>query len=451
MLQKSFEENWAQDNFAGSDFNDKRLSNRLIIIAANMAAYPEGSIPKQMECWHDTKACYNFLNNEKVSHKEIQAPHRERVLNDAKDGGVILFLQDTTEADYTSLEATEGLGHIGNHKNKGIMVHNCLAVRQNKSNPEIIGLANQIVWRRKNKSLNKNETRNDRNKRSRESDIWLKNLKNIGSPKEGCIWVSVGDRANDIFEYFSGAKKLGWESLVRACQDRKVTIQEKETYLFQHMRSLPSMGTKTIKIRQQNDTKEKEVELSVSWEKSVIIHAPSRLGKNTPSVSLSVVRCWNEEEGIEWVLYSSIEVNNISEACEKIDWYADRWIIEEYHKCLKTGCKVEERQLGTAKGLENLIAILSIVSILMLQLRNIARTDSEKPASEVVDADALKIIQKRFKLDSDISIGVFWKSVARLGGFLARKNDGEPGWQTLWGGWLRLLDMIWTYKSMALS
>jgi len=451
MLQKSCEENWAIDNFAGADFNDLRLSERLIKIGENMVAFPEGSIPKQMESWHDTKACYNFLRNEKVSYKKIQAPHKERVLNEAKNGGVVIFPQDTTDADYTSLKATKGLRPIGNHKNKGLMVHNCLAVRPNKSNPEVIGLANQIIWRRKNKSLNKNETRNDRNKRATEADIWLKNLKNIGSPEEGCIWVSVGDRANDVFEYFLGAKKLGWESVVRVSQDRKVTIQGQEAYLLQHMRSLPSMGTKIIKVRQQGDTKEKEVELFVSWETSIIIHPPSRLSKKTPSICLSAIRCWNEDEDIEWVLYSSIKVNNIEEACEKIDWYAGRWIIEEYHKCLKTGCKLEDSQLGTAEAIENLIGILSIISILMLQLRNIARTDSERPASDVVDEDALKIIQKRFGLDLNISVGLFWKSVARLGGFLARKSDGDPGWQTLWGGWLRLLDMIWTYKSLVCS
>lgn len=226
MLDNIAKNNWVEENFNNNDLNDHRLSKRLVKIAKGMAARPANSIPMQMEYWNDTKACYNFLNNKKVSHKKVQLTHRARVLNDVKTDKVVLFPQDTSELDYTNLKATKNLGFIGNHSNKGFMLHSCLAVRPNKLNPEVIGLSNQIIWRRKNESLNKNETRNDRNKRSRESDIWLKNLKNIGSPSDGCIWVSIGDRTNDVYEYFLGAKELGWESIVRACQDRSVTIRE---------------------------------------------------------------------------------------------------------------------------------------------------------------------------------------------------------------------------------
>lgn len=448
MLNNIEKSDWVEENFSDIDFNDHRLSKRLVKMATCMAGRPEGSIPKQMEFWHDTKACYNFLNNKKVSHKKVQQAHRARVLKDASDAKIILFPQDTSELDYTHLKATKDLGFIGNHNNAGFMLHSCLAIKPNELNPEVIGLANQIIWRRKNKSLTKNETRNDRNNRSRESDIWLKNLKNIGSPPNGCTWVSIGDRANDIYEYFLGSKELGWESVVRACQDRSIIVQEKQAYLMQHMRCLPSMGTKIIKIRQKKDTKEQEIELNISWE-LVVINAPSRLSSKTESICLSVVRCWNEKEEIEWVLYSSIPVNNIEEAWEKVDWYSFRWIIEEYHKCIKTGCRLELRQLETGKALENLIGILSVIGILMLRLRNIARTDGERLASEVIEKDALKIIEKRYNLGANISVNVFWKSVAKLGGFLGRKSDGEPGWQTLWQGWLRLLDMLWTYKTLS--
>ena len=447
MLYNISNNDLIERNFSDIDFNDARLNKRLLKITKCMVERPESSIPKQMEFWHDTKACYNFLNNKKISHKKVQLAHRKRVLEDVKKDKVILYPQDTSELDYTNLKKTK-LGFIGNHNGKGFMIHSCLAIRPNKFNPEVIGLANQIIWQRKNKSLNKNETKNERQKRSRESDIWLKNLKNIGSPPDDCTWVSVGDRTNDIYEYFQGANELGWESVVRASQDRSISVKEQNTYLMQHMRSLPCMGVKTTRIRQQDDTKEKEIELNISWETVVTIHAPLRLGRERQSVSLSVVRCWNEKEGIEWIIYSSISVNNMEDACEKIYWYACRWIIEEYHKCIKTGCKLELRQLESGKALENLIGILSIIGILMLRLRNIARTDSERPAAEVIETDALKIIEKRYNLGPNISVGVYWKSVARLGGFLGRKNDGEPGWQTLWQGWLRLLDMLWVYKSL---
>lgn len=267
MCHALLDDNWAMDNFGGAYFRDKRLSDRLITIASAMIALPNGSIPQQMEIWSDTKACYAFLRNAKVSHNQIQAPHRKRVLEEAsKTGKVVLFAQDTSEVDYTSLEATTGLGYIGNHKNKGLMFHNCLAIEYNETNSRIIGLANQQVWTRKNASLNKNETRAKRNKRGKESDVWLKNIQQIGSPPEGCKWVSIGDRANDIFEFFAESKKLGWETVARASQDRNIKIGEQEATCLSHMRLLGSMGTMNIKIRKAGDSTQREILLNVSWE-----------------------------------------------------------------------------------------------------------------------------------------------------------------------------------------
>ncbi len=445
MFQMFEIEEWAETNFGDSDFGDKRLSDRLETTVKKMSARPEGAIPQQMGNWNDTKACYNFLNNRKVTHKRLQNTHRERVKEEASSE-TVLFIQDTSEADYTNLEATEGLGFIGNHKNKGLLFHSCLAVKPDEKNPEVLGLAYQHVWARPHPSLNKNETRAERNKRSKESDLWLKSLKAIGKPPAGSTWISVGDRANDIFEFFMGAKELGWGSLVRANQDRCIEVDGQETSLMSHMRSLRRMGTKVINIKNGNETTARKIKLKVSWGQVKIL-PPARLKKTAESLTISVIRCWNDEEGIEWILYSSILVKTFREAIEKIEWYSNRWIIEEYHKCLKTGCRIESSQLETARSLKALLGILGIIGILMLQLRNIAREDSDRPARKVVDKKALDLIRKRFDLPLGINIRVFWHSVARLGGFIGRKSDGEPGWQTLWKGWMILLDMMWALEN----
>lgn len=440
-------EMWVKANFGNAEFGDLRLSKRLITIAKKMSERPEGSIPKQMGIWKDIKGCYNFLKNKKVTHKLIQTPHRKNVKEIASKKKIILFPQDTSEVDYSSLEMTEGLGYIGNHKNKGLMFHSCIAVEPHEFNPKIIGLANQQVWARKEASKVKALTRNQRNSQKRESDVWLKNIKMIGKPPEGSTWVSIGDRGNDIFEFFEGSKELDWDAVVRASHDRNIEVDGKETHLMKHMRSIKSMGTKTIVLKQTKDTNTNEVELDVSWAK-VTIQPPERLEKKSVPIEISVVRCWNVEKEIEWILYSSIAVNNLSEALEKIEWYSNRWIIEEYHKCLKTGCRVESRQNESAKSLQSLLGVLGVIAILMLQLRNMARDNSNLRADELVDKTAVKIIAKRYDLGLDVSIEVFWRSVAKLGGFIGRKSDGQPGWQTLWGGWLRLLDMLWGHECL---
>lgn len=435
---------WVENNFEGAEFRDKRLTDRLVIIANGMGNLPNGSIPQQMDNWNDAKSCYAFMRNKKVSHKKIQMPHRARVKKAAEsnDGEVVLFPQDTSELDYTNLKGTKDLGFIGNHMTAGIMFHSCLAVKPDPQNPKVLGLAHQQVWERKHPSLKKAETRSERNKREKESDVWLKNIKAIGTPPEGCTWVSVGDRANDIFLFCVESIKMGWEFVFRASQDRVIKVDQKTTSLMTHMRSLHSVEKKLISMRKVGETKIREIEVNVAWSK-VEIQPPQQLVRKVKGESISVVRCWNDDEEIDWILYSSIPVTNLEEAFEKIEWYATRWIIEEYHKCLKTGCRIESSQLESCKGLENLLGILGVIAILMLQLRNAAREDVDRPASEFVDKDALMIICERYKLNSTtVSIGVFWRSVARLGGFLGRRSDGEPGWQILWKGWLRLLDML---------
>jgi hypothetical protein len=439
---------WCENNFKDADFKDKRLSNRLMRIANAMAQGPERSIPKQMGCWKDIKGCYGFLRNQKVSHKRIQTPHREYVKKLAGNEVVTLFIQDTSEIDYSNLEATEGLGYIGNHQNKGIMFHSCLAIKPVKSNPKVLGLAHQQVWERKHSSLNKNETRHERNKRSKESDIWLKNLRAIGSPTEHSKWVSIGDRANDIFEFFDGSKKMGWESVVRVCQNRNIEVDKQKASSITHIRTLESRGSTRIKMRKQGESKIREIDLKITWEEHVVLQAPARIKTQSDPVVVSVIRCWNEEEKLEWILYSSIKVTTLEQAIEKVTWYSMRWIVEEYHKCLKTGCSIESRQLQSGKGLERLLGILGVIGILMLQLRNEARENKDTLASELVEEDALQVICSYYNLPRDISINEFCRSVARLGGFIGRKSDGEPGWQTLWEGWIRLLDMLVGYNSL---
>lgn len=441
---------WIEKNFENADLKDKRLNMRLCKTAQLMGRTPEASLPKQMADWADIKGAYRFFANENVTHKRIQEPHRAKIMKMARiQNSVTLFYQDTSELDYTALKASKGLGPIGNHSNQGLMIHNCIAVQSTQSNATILGLAHQQVWRRDNISLNKTETRHQRNLRgNKESAVWSKTLRALKRPPVGCVWISVGDRASDIYEYHKQVLDSGWHSTIRACQERAIKVSDEKYTLMKRMRSLPAQGERTIDFRGKNDPKIQTVHLYVSWE-FVEILPPARLGKNAPSIPLWAIRTWNEERDLEWILLSTMPVNCLEDAIEKIEFYEGRWIVEEFHKCLKSGCKIESRQLGTAKCLINYLAIASIIAILMLYLRGIARTEPNQLAREVIPEAACKIICKRYTLQVDtLTTSCFWRSVARLGGFIGRKSDGEPGWQTLWDGWMRLLDMLWAVESL---
>lgn len=147
---------------------------------------------------------------------------------------------------------------------------------------------------------------------------------------------------------------------------------------------------------------------------------------------------------MEWILFSTVPVTDAQSAAIVLDWYACRWLIEEYHKCLKTGCSIEQRQLETAQGLLALLGFLAIVAVRLLQLRTLSRSIPESPASQVVPPLLLKVLMLKLGLpNSELTVHQFWQAVARECCFIGRKGDGELGWQTLWRGWQRLQDLTW--------
>lgn len=144
---------------------------------------------------------------------------------------------------------------------------------------------------------------------------------------------------------------------------------------------------------------------------------------------------------IEWVLYSSLPVETFQDAWQIIEYYECRWLIEEYHKALKTGCNVEGRQLREADRLEAMVGLMSVVAVRLLQLKSVAKKEPDRPARSVVPRlwlMMLKAARKNMKRVYDLTIYQFYRELAKLGGFLGRKSDGEPGWITIWRGWEHL-------------
>jgi hypothetical protein len=130
-------------------------------------------------------------------------------------------------------------------------------------------------------------------------------------------------------------------------------------------------------------------------------------------------------------------VKTFDDAWAVIGYYELRWLVEEFHKALKTGCRTESRQLKTAGRLEAFVGMTSVVALGLLRLKSLARTNAEIPAQRVVPSvwlKMLKLARKNLNRVHDLTVGQFYQEVAKLGGFLGRKSDGEPGWITIWRG-----------------
>jgi Transposase DNA-binding/Transposase DDE domain len=457
---KEFEK-WSHEQWGQAKLGDPRRTVRAVKVGAALAAQPAASLPKQLPDWKDLKAGYRLFDQEDVTHAALSNPHwkmtREAALNSEEQ--VILFVQDKSDLDFSHHPATKGLGHVGKF-GQGMLLQSSVAIVPLAQAPQILGLAAQKVWLRTHQKRKSRETRSERHKREqKESEVWAEILKEIGegpAPESGRRFVSVGDRESDIFSYVRQAREHRWDVLLRVAQNRvMLTPQGEQAKLLAWARTLAAQTTKSVILRGRDGKPKREVELQLSWS-TVRLCAP-RFGveRGQEPIAGWVVRCWAEgEEDLEWVLFTTVPVQTIEDARQIVEWYESRWVVEEYHKCLKTGCAMEERQLETAARLQALLGFLAIVALRLLQLRAFSRTEPDRPAVEIVPELLVRVVKKRLNLKpaiEEMTILEFFRGVARLGGFIGRKSDRDPGWQTLWRGWEKLQDLSWGLETLPVT
>jgi Transposase DDE domain len=221
--------------------------------------------------------------------------------------------------------------------------------------PEILGLAAQQVWTR-HEVKKGTETRAARAKRRKESEVWAEVVETIGpAPASDQRWISIGDRASDLFCLARRARAQGWHCLWRVGQNRVVlTGSGRETKLLNWARRLPRQTETSLTLRGRDGQPGRTVRLQVAW--SAVTLCPPRHGPERRQEPLAgwCVRCWEagkRKNALEWVLFTTVPVTDAASALERIEWYRLRWVVEEYHKALKTGCAMEQQQLQSAQGL----------------------------------------------------------------------------------------------------
>jgi hypothetical protein len=424
---------WAERQFGSALLGDVRRSRRAAQLGAAMMSNSAASLPKQTGTWSSTIAAYRLLNAPEVTHAGLSTPHWTDVRARARKFECpVLFIQDMTELNYNGHHEATGLGFASDGKGKALEVQSALCV-SGGARAEVLGLGYQVVWAREHEPRKKTEKRSERDARRKESDVWGDVLEAIG-PAGNALWVSVGDRESDIFSYMDRARSLGWHCLIRAKHNRNVAVSEGvNDHLFDHVRSLPALATTELHLRSRPGHAARDVVLNVAWT-TLAIQTPQRC--KGVAVDVWCVRVWEDApSGLEWILLSTIEVSCARDALEKVEWYRRRWLVEEYHKCLKTGCSMEERQSRTRHALEAVLGLLSIVAVFLLQLK--FAEDGEIP-----DGLQLALCALTKRDISQASPREILREIAKLGGFLARKGDGEPGWQTIWYGWSRLQDIL---------
>jgi len=437
-------DSWAEQQFGQVELGDRRRTKRAVRVAAQMVRHPAASIPEQAGNWAATKGSYRLFSEDDVTFEALSAQHWASTRQAAGEHERVLLIQDTSCLDFSWHHATEGLGPIGDHQGRGFMLHSTLAVSPEEDG-KVLGLAYQMLFCRQPRP--EKETRAERRRRERESEIWRTSVREIGSPVSESQWIHVCDREADDFETFEVCQEVGVDFVIRVAQDRRALIDhdvsEPTAGLLELARSLPACGGQRMWVRHRPRRQARWAKLLVAC--SPVTVFPPRLSRNkSDPLHAWVIRVWEidppqGEAPIEWVLLTIVPTDNLETAVRIAFWYSLRWLIEEYHKCLKTGCSAEDRQLQAAERLEACLGLLVVVAVRLLQLKQYAKTEPDRPATTCAPQGHVQVLAVYLNRSVEgWTIREFWREVARLGGFLARKGDGEPGWQTIWRGWQKL-------------
>ena len=449
---------FGMQNFGQLELGDRRRTRCLVKIVDLMCRHPGGTLPDKLNRPADLRAFYRLVNRPEMTHQAVLRSHaaRTRAVIAAAGTATVLILHDATELDYTSITTlAEQLSQIGQGTHKGYICHNSLAVRADTG--AVLGLTSQLLHQRA--QVPKQETTKElRERESRESRLWLQGVQASGPAPAGVRCVDISDSLSDTFEYMAYEINQGRHFVLRQREDRRLHQSVAgQDYLEAAVRALPAQAQRPLTVLASSGRRARQTTVQVAFAPVVLAVPGKKHGfyENQP-LALWALRVWEEntpadEEPLEWILLTNVAVETLTQAHERVDWYERRPIVEEYHKGMKTGCRIESMQFDTIERLEPAIAVLSVVTTTLLQLRDAARQPdaATRPATDVIGSDYVAVLASHYgrRLGPNPSILQFYMHVARLGGHQNRKCDGLPGWITLWRGWTRLQTMIDGYHA----
>lgn len=447
---------WAEEEFGRADFDDPRLTRRLLEIARDFFARPQALIAQASQSRSRCKAAYRFFENKVTTMDKILHPHYESTIRRCSEEAIVLAVQDTTSLNYTGLKECEGLGGIGDDKHTqsiGLLVHDTMAFTP-AGTP--LGLLDVQCWAR-NKAKTEQKTKKDRPIEEKESFKWIKSFRHVAEVQNVCpstMMVSVGDREADIYELFLEADKSQNmpKLLVRAVQDRLRIGQEGA--LWANLRKKEPCTEIKLNIPRKGKSPSRTAHLEIRFD-HITLQPPYRT--KHPSVSLTAIMVTeiNTPEGqtpLEWRLLTNVATINEKDALERIQWYACRWGIEVFHKTLKSGCRIEKRQMASSSRLESCLAVDMVVAWRIYHLSKLGKQIPASSCTEYFNEDEWKALVLCKGSDAQKestkapTMQEMIRMVASLGGFLGRKCDGEPGVKVFWLGLQRLDDITFGYR-----
>ena len=450
-------ESFGQQHFGGAALGHKARTKRLVetadqprctLVARCRPNLPDRRISKGCIAWSNIlrsrmPACWTRIGTRTL-----------RLMRECQ--GVVLILHDDTVLDYSGLETlADDLGQIGDGHGRGYYCHNSLAVVAETR--QVLGLAAQSLHRRR--KVPPGEKRKQRRQRpDRESLLWKRGSQSIPAAALGQLWVDVADRGADITEFLDYEEEAGKKYLVRSQHNRLIELENpdkpgetRRVKLHDWARSLSATAESILDVQAKPGQSARTVRLGVAWTLVTLLppRQPRGEERGVP-LQVWVVRAAEIDppagvEPLEWILLTNVPVHCAADAWQRVAWYRLRWIVEEYHKGQKTGCDIEELQFRHRDRLEPVIALLSVVALTLLELRDLSRRPEAQSCRNRgtalgVGAAVVAVCHKEER--PAWTVHDFYYALARLGGHQNRKHDHPPGWLVLWRGWTKLQAML---------
>jgi hypothetical protein len=442
-------EGFGEREFGGAALGDRRRNERLVVVANQVMQHPDGTWPQKLCQPAELGAFYRLMNRPEVTHAAVLAPHRAQTVERMREQtGVVLILHDTTELDYTTLNSID-LAPIGDGRGRGYLCHNSLAVTPEG---DVLGLVNQILFRRR-RALKRDRKQVSIRRKDCSSRLWKLGSEAVPSAPPGAFWVDIADRGSDVTEFLAYEIAAGKHFVIRSKTDRNVVVTgngPESAKLSEVLRHLPERDRRPLHVASSAGRPARDTEVAVS---SVVLQVvPPRQPRGEHGADLLRVwglRVWEPDpptgvEAVEWILLTNVAIETPADAWERVDWYQRRWILEEYHKTLKSGCSIEDMQFTSEGALQPAIALVSVAAVGILWLRCLSRSPDAptRQARERFSVTMIRVLSKwRWKNQPphvDLTVHEFCYALARLGGHQNRKHDGPPGLITLWRGWTKL-------------
>ena len=444
---------WGEREFRAVELGDKRLEQRLKVVAEALAERPQAPINQASADWAATKAAYRLFANPKAAEEKMFAAHRTCTVQRVQGQPVVLALQDTSYLNYSHHPRTRGLGPIGDSRSdaQGLIMHSTLAVT-----PEglPLGLLTQKIWARTSYSQQSERERKNTAIERKESYRWLEALREtVDVVPATTMVITLCDREADIYEFLAEAQQLEAKFVLRAAWDRHIE-HEDFPRLWWLLEGQAVAGYLTLELPAREQRQKRQARLALRFS-AVTLNPPQRhraaVSEPLPSLSLYAVQVKEvepppEEPAIEWMLLTNIPVHTLDEARQRVAWYQSRWLVEEFHKILKSGCRIEACRLQTAQRLIRYVTLCSVIAWRLYWLTHINRTAPTAPATTILapeEVTALQTLSSSASLPTPAPLTTreAVRLIAKLGGFLGRRHDGEPGITVLWRGWQRLSDL----------